>query len=440
MEREILKSILKASSEGIIITDNKLQIIDYNEIALGILGLEKDHILNKKLYNKFENMEFLDKCLEEGQSFRNADCIFNISKEKIKSVANISPVEREGKVWGIVIAFKDSKKLVKDVNGIMGYKAVHTFEDIITKNQSMKKIIEYSKKAAKADCNILIEGSSGTGKKVFAQAIHNLSKRAKGPFVAVNCASIPRELMESELFGNGENGLPGMFELAEGGTIFLDCIEELPLEVQLKLLKVLDNKKIVNPNSAKEKNINVRIISASNLNLMDEVDKKSFRHDLYYRLNVVAINLMDLKDRPEDIELFLKYFLNKLNIKNPETIKVIENDAIVEFKNFKWEKNISELRSVLEKAYYCSNDNKITTKSVINILKNKSSLSYSKDINKKDSCIKETSIMTLKKAEEENIKKALEYCKGNIETSAKLLGISKATMYRKIAKYSIKID
>jgi transcriptional regulator with PAS, ATPase and Fis domain len=205
----------------------------------------------------------------------------------------------------------------------------------------MKKIIQYSKKAAYTDCNILIEGESGTGKELFAQAIHNYSKRPDGPFVAINCAAIPRDLIESELFGYekgaftgaSQKGHCGKFELADGGTLFLDEIGELPLELQSKLLRALDNQKITRVGGTHEKKVDVRVISATNRVLSEEVNKKNFRFDLYYRLNVISMHLIRLRDRPKDIEALTHYFIYKLNESNNGKITKISPRYMEKLKN-----------------------------------------------------------------------------------------------------------
>lgn len=448
MERDILQAIFKVSSDGILVADNKLQIIDYNEMALKIFGLTHNQMSNKNLYSIFKDTGLLDKCLEEGQNFKNESCIFNIDEDRVRCLTNIFPIEKNENVDGIVMSFKDVKQIYRLVNNVMGHSAAYTFEDIITKNQNMKKIIQYSKKAANADCNILLEGNRGTGKDLFAQAIHNFGKRSKGPFIAVNCRSMPRELIERELFGYEKNAFtkdnkesyPGKLELAEGGTIFLNEIEELPLEVQAKLLKVLDNRKIARVGSTYEKSINVRVISATSKKLIDEVDKKNFRHDLYYKLNVISIGLLELKDRKEDIEPLVIHFLNELNNKSPHSIKEIEDGALEKLKGHTWDGNISELRRVVEKICHLCDGNKITTRFIVNLLGDKPKVSNSSDDNKNFLTSKEADIIPLNKVEEESIKRALQYCHGKVECAAKLLGISKATIYRKIIKYGIKID
>lgn len=446
MERELLKAIFNCTSEGIIITDDKLTIVKCNEMALGILGLSEEKLMSKDLNSIFNKIECANKCLKTGKSLKNQECLFIINENRVRCIANIVPVFIDKKITGIIIAFRDTRYLHKVVNNVAGYSAKFTFDDVITKNQEMKKIVQYAKKASSTDCSILLEGSSGTGKEVFAQSIHNYSRRAKGPFVAVNCAAIPRELVESELFGyekgafTGANkgGHPGKFELADGGTIFLDEIGELPLDIQSKLLRVLDNNKIVRVGSTYEKKINVRVIAATNRNLIDEIDKRNFRYDLYYRLNVIGIRLMDLLDRKEDIEPLSKYFVEKLNEKEMNT-KTIENSAFDKLREYRWMGNIRELRNLVEKAYYLCESNIITTKFICNLLKDKPRITDNlpEDINETEPIDEE--IIPLKLVEERSIRKALAHSKGNVEEAAKLLGISRATIYRKINRYGINI-
>lgn len=447
MGEEFLKALLKATSEGIIITDDSLRIVEYNDVALGALGLRRNELKNRNINEFLTNIDLINKCMKSRKAYKSEECMFIVNENRIRCITNIVPVEKEEKVIGIIITFRDTRHIHRVVNNVVGYSAAFTFEDIITKNQNMKKIIRCAKKAANTDCNILLEGSSGTGKEVFAQAIHNYSKRARGPFVAVNCAAIPRELVESELFGyekgafTGANkgGYPGKFELAEGGTIFLDEIGELPLDIQSKLLRILDNHKIVRVGSTYEKKVNVRVIAATNRNLVDEVEKRNFRYDLYYRLNVIGIKLMDLKDRKEDVEPLIKYFIYKLNKQNMKN-KGIEKNIIEELKEYKWLGNVRELRNLVEKAYYLCDDDIITKNFMDNLLTHKPRLIERIKNSDNEVVLSRDDIMPLKLIEEQSIRKALIYYKGNADEAAKILGISRATIYRRINKYGIKIS
>lgn len=445
IEENLVEAILKCTGEGIIITDENLKIVECNDNVLGILGLKKEELLGKNIRGFCNDIDFINKCLKLGKGYKSHECLFTINNIITRCIVNIMPIEKGEKLIGVVITFRDTRHMHKIVNNMVGYTANFTFDDVITVNDNMKNIIKYSKKAAVTDCSILLEGNSGTGKDVFAQAIHNHSKRAKGPFVAVNCAAIPRELVESELFGyekgafTGANkgGYPGKFELADGGTIFLDEIGELPLDIQSKLLRVLDNYKIVRVGATYEKKVNVRVIAATNRNLIDEVNKKNFRYDLYYRLNVMGIKLIDLKDRVEDIELLAKYFIQRLN-KRDMNNKQIDKDALEGLKEYKWIGNIRELRNIIEKSYYLCDNNLITREFIGNLLKDKPRFVDKQTINDvsiSGEALKKEDILPLKVVEEQSIRRALAYCNGSADEAAKLLGISRATIYRRISSY-----
>ncbi len=250
------------------------------------------------------------------------------------------------------------------VRKIAGFSSKYTFESIITNNKRMLSVIEEAKKIAENECSVLITGESGTGKELFAHSIHNSSNRCKGPFIAINCAALPKDLVESELFGYeksaftgaSKEGNPGKFELANRGTIFLDEIGELPLEIQSKLLRVLDNHTITRIGGNYERKLDVRVIAATNRNLNEEINKNNFRGDLYYRLNVFNVRLIPLRERPEDVELCADYFLQRLNDKNQRMDKSFDKDFINLIKDYNWPGNVRELENVIQRAYYLSKD------------------------------------------------------------------------------------
>ncbi len=434
----ILQAIFESIYEGLIVTDENLLIKKVNITAVKILGIKEEFLYETHL-NDILKEDILHTILLTGEKQFSEDCIFDINGSRIRCVTNIIPVRLRGKIIGLVLSLRDTKNLHKMVNNVVGYKASFTFDDILTKNEKMKGIVELAKKAAKTNCNILIEGNSGTGKEVFAQSIHNFSSRKNGPFVAVNCAAIPRELVESELFGYekgaftgaSKGGYPGKFELAEGGTIFLDEIGELPLDIQSKLLRVLDNLKITRVGGTYEKSVDVRVIAATNRTLTDEIENKNFRGDLYYRLNVMSLQLIPLEERKEDIELLAQYYINKLNSKNPCDPKYIDPSYIEKLKTYNFCGNIRELRNVVERSYYLCEDTMITSKH----------LQTKAPVNKPaDTTQSQKEIIPLEAVEEQCIKDALTYCNGNAIKAAELLKIGKATIYRKIAKFNIDLD
>lgn len=434
----ILQAIFESIYEGLIVTDENLLIKKVNITAVKILGIKEEFLYETHL-NDILKEDILHTILLTGEKQFSEDCIFDINGSRIRCVTNIIPVRLRGKIIGLVLSLRDTKNLHKMVNNVVGYKASFTFDDILTKNEKMKGIVELAKKAAKTNCNILIEGNSGTGKEVFAQSIHNFSSRRNGPFVAVNCAAIPRELVESELFGYekgaftgaSKGGYPGKFELAEGGTIFLDEIGELPLDIQSKLLRVLDNLKITRVGGTYEKSVDVRVIAATNRTLTDEIENKNFRGDLYYRLNVMSLQLIPLEERKEDIELLAQYYINKLNSKNPCDPKYIDPSYIEKLKTYNFCGNIRELRNVVERSYYLCEDTMITSRHL------QTKVPVDKPV---DTSPSKKEIIPLEAVEEQCIKDALIYCNGNAIKAAELLKIGKATIYRKIAKFNIDLD
>lgn len=434
----ILQAILDSSKDGLIVTDENLLIKKVNIASVKILGIKED-TLYETFLTQILKEDILNTVMLTGEKYVDEDLNFNVNGTRIRCITNIIPVRIRGKNIGLVLSLRDSKNLHKMVNNVVGYKASFTFDDIITKNDGMQSAIELAKKASRTNCNILIEGQSGTGKEVFAQSIHNYSSRSDGPFVAINCAAIPRELVESELFGYekgaftgaSKGGNPGKFELADGGTIFLDEIGELPLDIQSKLLRVLDNLKISRVGGTYEKTIDVRVIAATNRILTDEIEIKNFRGDLYYRLSVMNIALIPLEKRKEDIELFAQNFVSKLNAKNPHDPKYIDPSYIENLKNQSFQGNIRELRNVVERSYYLCEGNLITGKH----LNAKTKQSIITDI---ISSPKE--ILPLETVEEQCIRDAIAHCKGNAIKAANLLKIGKATIYRKISKFNIDIN
>lgn len=430
----LLNITFDSVTEGMIVLDENLNIKRINDRACSILGISIGEALKTDIRKLVKNINFNDLMNSEGKSYNNLELDFHIKNNIIKCIINAVPMQAGNKSVGIVITFREAQYVHRLVNKMVGYKASYKFGDFITENNRMKDIIKYAEKAAKSDCNILIEGESGTGKEVIAQSIHNSSKRYFGPFVAVNCASIPRELVESELFGYdrgaftgaSKEGHPGKFELADGGTIFLDEIGELPLDIQSKLLRVLDNNRISRVGGTYEKQLDVRVICATNRDLKEEIKNRSFREDLFYRLNVVNIKTIPLRDRKDDIEAITYNFISKLNLKNENKEKRLNSDYINHLKAYEWPGNVRELRNVVERDYYLSESVDILSPTQLE----KSILLNSEEA-------EEQGVITMQVLERENIEKALQCCKGNIVAAAKQLNISRATMYRKIKKYNI---
>ncbi len=329
------------------------------------------------------------------------------------------------------------------VNKIAGFSSKYDFNSILTRNHKMMNIIEDGKRIAQNECTVLITGESGTGKELFAHSIHNGSRRCRGPFVAINCAALPKDLVESELFGYekgaftgaSKEGNPGKFELANGGTIFLDEIGELPLEIQSKLLRVLDNHTVARIGGKYERNLNVRIVAATNRDLIKEINARNFRSDLYFRLNVFNLRLIPLRERREDIEMFVDFFLNRLSKKNEIQVKHVDREFIDIIKNYNWPGNVRELENVVQRAYYLSKNGIITAslipEYIVESVKNDEDYIILEDKSKRG-------IKTAEQVEKELIVKALQQCNGNVIDASKLIDMGKSTLYRKIKKYNLK--
>lgn len=439
---ELVQTIFESTSDGIIVVDKNYKIIRVNERVLKILGLN-----NKNIYKLDAREIFKDINFDFDMDFYNkrkdayfTDCNAYVEGRRIACSANIVPMITNNEVIGFSIVFKETKYLHKAVNKVTGNVATYTFENIIFQSEKMKQIISSAKKIAKTNCCILIEGESGTGKELFAHAIHNHSSRSNGPFVAINCASLPRDLIESELFGYEKGsftgalkeGKPGKFELADGGTIFLDEIGELPLELQAKLLRVLDNLSVRRIGANYEKKLDIRIIAATNRNLLKEAQNKNFREDLYYRLNVFKLEIPPLRNRREDIELCANYFLENLNNQSQRNARKLSYECISHLRNYRWIGNVRELQNIIERAYYLCDDNLITRDHLPDSIFNHSNNYNCNDI--------DTSIIPVENIEKRNIINMLLKCQKNVVKAGKNLNMSKSTIYRKLKKYNIDVN
>lgn len=313
-----------------------------------------------------------------------------------------------------------------------------TLEDFIARSDNMRQVLDLAMRVARVDSTVLILGESGVGKDMIAKIIHNASKYNRGPFVKVNCAAIPENLLESELFGyekgsfTGANreGKVGMFEMANGGTIFLDEIGELPVHLQAKLLRVLQDKEIVPVGGTRAKKVDVRVIAATNRNLIEMVKKGQFREDLYYRLNVVPITIPPLRERKEDILSLLAHFMNRYN-KKYNTNKKMSNEVINKLASYPWPGNVRELQNFVERMIVITKGDDITCQDV---------KEYFTDWSFVEEEEEERERITLKeqieRLEKTVIREALRQY-GSTRKAARALGVNQSTIVRKVKKYGI---
>ncbi len=310
----------------------------------------------------------------------------------------------------------------------------YSFESIIGRSKSIQAAIELAQKVAVTQTPVLLLGETGTGKEVFAQAIHQASSRYKQSFVAINCSAFSKELLESELFGHAAGAFTGairdkkgLFEEAHKGTIFLDEIGEMAIDLQAKLLRVLETGEFIKVGESKPSTVDVRIIAATNRDLTAEIKAGHFREDLFYRLSVFQIKLPALKERTSDIEVLAKHFVSMYAVKaaNKKNIE-LSPDFVTALQHYNWPGNIRELKNVIERAVILSNGNELTTAELPLELQTLSSEPQA-----------ELSAFSLASAEKLHIQKVLNYTNGNKTEPARLLNIGLTTLYRKIEEYKI---
>lgn len=429
--------------DGILVIDNDFIIKDFNLKLCEILKISGQEI------HKIDIRVLLKDIIKDMHNFSNSDKInyreisFYLNKSRVECNVSVTPVKNEKEYIGFVILVKKADSLRHVVNKIAGFYSKWSFDNIITKNIKMLSLIEEAKRIAANDCTVLITGESGTGKELFAHSIHNASTRRNGPFVAINCAALPNNLVESELFGYekgtftgaSKEGCPGKFEMANKGTIFLDEIGELPLEIQSKLLRVLDNHTITRIGGKYEKKLDVRVITATNRDLYNQIQIKNFREDLYYRINVFNIKLIPLRERLEDVEVYAELFLQQLNDKHSESKKFFDKEFVNSIKKYNWPGNVREIENIIQRVYYLSKNDIISCSFIPKYING--DIEEREDIEDTIDISDDNGFKTYKIEEIEKnlIVKALENCDGNVVKASKLVGIGKTTFYRKMKKY-----
>jgi PAS domain S-box-containing protein len=446
-----LMNIFNTMSDGVLMVDECGIVNQLNPAAKEILNRKEADVLGISIDRIFGSRTVITRqMLENKEPYEDVEFMVDTKKGMFHCFASGEPLTDDGgKVIGGVIILRPIKQIQKLVNRFSGYCATLQFSDIIGESLEILEVIRVASLAAVTSSSILLQGESGTGKEIFAQAIHNHSEQRNGPFVALNCGVIPRELIGSELFGYVEGaftgavrgGKPGKFELASGGTLFLDEIGDMPLEQQIALLRVLQEKRVMRIGSDKVISVSVRVICATNKNLSQEVEKGSFRQDLYYRLNVISITIPPLRNRVPDISLLFRYFLDKIG-RDRGTKFCVEPAVVACLERFHWPGNVRELQNVVERAVSLAESEVIT---VVHLpmevyVPQKTVPSQTKSLlpsSPKECFGREQRRQLLDAAERQEILLLLSKCGGNISVVARELGISRNTLYRKMRLYAI---
>lgn len=450
---ERMRNIFMTMSEGVVLLDQTGKIIQVNQVAEAIFGLAKAEIEGSTLERFFPELARIIGPLNKGHDVLDVETPVHGAAGITPCIASAKSIQDEnGQINGLVIIFNPAKRIRNLVNRISGAHASFYFSDVIGRSPQMLEAIRTAKLAANKLSNILLQGESGTGKELFAQAIHNASPRRNGPFIALNCGAIPRELLGSELFGYADGaftgarrgGRTGKFEMASGGTLFLDEIGEMPLGKQVSLLRAVQEKKITRIGDDKIIPVDVRIICATNKDLKAEVEKGNFRQDLYYRLNVITIRLPALRERPEDIPLQFNHFLEEMSSKMGMPVPRVDPEVMKYLVSYDWPGNVRELQNVVERVLNISNSGIIT----VDHLPAEVVQSYSagnkvpQDPRSAGPSVKwsrQHSKQVQQQMEKQELLRLIDECGGNISRVAEEMNLSRTTIYRKLKQYDIKI-
>lgn len=430
---QYLNKVMDSINSGIFALNTSGMIKAINKSACTMLCI-REEVINKKVDKIFNNWGDMLKEITEGKIYEGKEVTCACGNKKKIFSLNAYPIKnKNGDITGIVGIFNDIQNVYNLVNKYTGKNATYTFEDIIGKSKKIFALKKQAESIANSPSTVLIQGESGTGKELIAQAIHNSSSRRDKSFVAINCGAIPKSLIESELFGYERGaftgakpgGHPGKFELANGGTLFLDEIGEMPLDVQVHFLRILQTSCFYRVGGSKNISVDVRIIAATNENLKEKVEKGTFREDLYYRLSVIPINVPPLRERIGDVEILIQYFLKTKAVKLGKSIPKIEEGIYRKLIDYTWPGNVRELENCIENIVNMNGKTSFNFESGF-------SMEKQKNVSQK---VLEYNMCSLEQWDEMAIKSCIEKCNGNITKSAKILGINRSTIYSKMKKF-----
>lgn len=452
LEKYTLKTLLSSLEEAVSVVDKEGIVLYWNEGAEETYEIKKEDIIGKNIRQFFNQEDIMHlKVLKSKKPVRDRYHIPRPDKHVLISTTLIYGEKKE--ILGSVSIEKDitstiqlNEKLTiasKEIQQLKSHLKEQQFEPfgkIIGANGSLQSIVKDAKKIAVTDATILITGESGVGKELFARAIHDASPRKDKPFIAINCGAIPQSLFESELFGyeSGaytgavKGGKPGKFEQAEGGTLFLDEIGELPLEMQVKFLRALQENEIYRIGGVVPRKVNVRIIAATNQVLEKMIEQGSFRNDLYYRLNIFSLPIPPLRERKGDLTLLVEEFLDEFSMKYHRPKMNISKEALEIMYQYHWPGNIRELRNILERLVVLTEGDAISGEDVRSIL-------AIDGLETSEHGMVDTLSSEKERLEKKKIEEALRYTYGNKSAAAKLLGLSRATLYKKLKDYNIRL-
>ena len=426
-------TIIESISQGLLAVDTAGYITQINKAGAEIFGLDVDGVVNRKFQEVLgKNAPAIARIVNSSRYLTDKEIILEAGSRRQSYLVTSRPIREGTTDWGgTVLLLNEIARARKLVQLMSGSEAKFTFTDLIGRDKRFLESVRLARAVADSTSSVLLLGESGTGKDMFAQAIHNASSRRQAPFMVINCGAIPRELVASELFGYAEGaftgarrgGKPGKFELANGGTIFLDEIGEMPLELQVVLLRAIENKVITRVGGNDAIPIDVRIIAATNKVIDEEVRKGTFRLDLFYRLNVVTIKMIPLRERKEDIPLLVEHFLQQLFVKvDKRKIVHLDEEAMDILNSHNWPGNVRELQNLLERACYIGESFMAALKILL-------------PAGGQGGEVRDRS--PVDRYELELLKNLLARHRRNITRVAAELGVARTTVYRKMARYGL---
>jgi len=448
-------TLLDTVNEAITVVTKDGIVSHWNLVAQDTYSIPQQHIIGKHIANFFEQGSLTTlKILDEGRPVRQS---YHCPQPGTHVLINASPVVLDGQVIGAISAEQDITQIVRLNENLLSTSSQlrdlqqkispsdDPFSNIIGKGHAIRHTISMARKISSSEATVLITGESGVGKEVFAQAIHLASPRASQPLIALNCGAIPTALFESELFGYQggaftgaeKKGKPGKLELAQGGTLFLDEVGELPLDLQVKLLRVLQDRCFYRLGGTVPITVSTRIIAATNRNLEKMIKAGMFREDLYYRLNVITLEVPPLRERAEDISDLVQAFLHEFARKNNKPIPSVNPEVIVAFLSYNWPGNVRELHNVTERLAVLADEGMLEAKYLPSALQRTitESAPYPSLHSASHSINRAFQRSTL--PELERICAVLEKTRGNKTAAAKLLGMSRGTLYYKLKHYAL---
>lgn len=439
-QKDIFKIIFDSVGEGVFTTDHECRITSFNRAAETISGFAREETIGKYCFDIFRTDLCQTRCALRN-TLKNGETISNVRVTIVTQDGRKAPIS-----VSTMLLRDESKHCVGAVEFFRDLSEIERLQDKISKlggvgnlvscNEKMQRIFKLLPQIAESDCNALIQGPSGSGKELVAEAIHKLSSRRQRAYIPINCAALPETLLESELFGyvrgaftDAKRDKPGMFHLADGGTLLLDEIGDMPLALQVKLLRVLNNGEYQPLGSTRLLRTDARIITSSNRNLEEMIENGMFRDDLYYRINVINIQIPPLRERLEDLPLLIEHFVQKLRTKRNRDIRRVSKDVLRLLRGYDFPGNVRELENAIEHAFVICEGNVIETEHLPErILKaaRKADNDHRTPFNGNSS-------------EEAIIREALVRNKGSRIKTARELGMDRTTLWRKMSKYNVSL-